>query len=257
VAEGAAPGDPRALNALLERRAELRTRELERSMRELESYSHVIAHHLRAPLRSVDACVTLIERHHRAGLDAEGAALFARLRASALRMSELLDGLIEHAKLGRRRLVRQAVAMTDVVKACLDDMRLSEPDRERISVAPLPAAPADATLMQLAWRELIGNALKFSERAADRSVRIEGAVRHGMAEFRISDGGVGFASRAACSSSISCAARLTPAPAGPAPRLTNSVRLGASTASPRPSTAERHPTRGDPSVGGAKGWTGG
>lgn len=192
VAEGAAPGDPRALNALLERRVELRTRELERSMRELESYSHVIAHHLRAPLRSVDACVTLIERHHRAGLDAEGAALFARLRASALRMSELLDGLIEHAKLGRRRLVRQAVAMTDVVKACLDDMRLSEPERERISVAPLPAAPADATLMQLAWRELIGNALKFSERAADRSVRIEGAVRHGMAEFRISDGGVGF-----------------------------------------------------------------
>jgi light-regulated signal transduction histidine kinase (bacteriophytochrome) len=192
AAEGAAPRDLRALNSLLERRVETRTRELERSIRELESYSYVISHNLRGPLRAIDACATLIDRHHHASLDPEGAALFARLRGNALRMAQLLDALIEYSKLGRRRLVRQTVDMTEVVKATVEDMRLSEADRERIAISALPAVPADSMLMQLAWRELIDNALKFSARAAERRVRIEGEVRHGMAEFRVSDGGAGF-----------------------------------------------------------------
>src|SRR3970282_542387 len=72
--------DARALNALLKRRVESRTRELERSVQELESYSYVVAQELRAPLGAIDACATLLERHQRARLDKEGVALLARLR---------------------------------------------------------------------------------------------------------------------------------------------------------------------------------
>jgi len=107
-------------------------------------------------------------------------------------MAELLEGLIEYSRLGRRRMVQQELDMTQVTKLAIDEMRLDEADRERISVGSLPSVPADAALLTLAWRELIENALKFSARAADRSVRIEGGVRHGMAEFRVSDQGAGF-----------------------------------------------------------------
>jgi signal transduction histidine kinase len=188
----ATPRDLRALNTLLERRVEARTRELERSIRELESYTHVISHNLRTPLNAIAACATLIERHHRARLDAEGSALFERLRGNALRMGVMIEGLIDYARLARRRLVVQAVDMTGVVKAAIDDMRLGLLDEERITIERLPEVPADAGLFALAWRQLIDNALKFSGASRDRKVRIEGAVRHGVAEFRISDRGVGF-----------------------------------------------------------------
>jgi light-regulated signal transduction histidine kinase (bacteriophytochrome) len=143
-------------------------------------------------LRAIDACATLIERHHRANLDQESVALFERLRDNGQRMAALLDALIEYSRLGRRRLVLQAVDMTDVVKATLEDMRLPEADRDRVSIASLPSVPADAMLLRQAWRQLIDNALKFSARSAERNVHIEGEVRHGVAEFRISDGGAGF-----------------------------------------------------------------
>ena len=188
----AAPRDLRALNTLLERRVEARTRELERSIRELESYSDVISQNLRAPVAAIAACATLIERHHRARLDAEGGALFERLRGDALRMGAMVEALIEHARLARRRLVVQTLEMSDVVKAAIDDLHLAPQDQERITIERLPAVPADAALFALAWRQLIDNALKFSEESRDRRVRIEGAVRHGVAEFRISDRGVGF-----------------------------------------------------------------
>lgn len=192
AAGSAAPRDLRALNALLERRVEARTRELERSIRELESYSYVMSHQLRGPLRAIDACATLIGRHHRARLDAEAAALFGRLTQNAQRMAAMLDALIDYARLGRRRLLVQAVDMSEVVRAAVEDMRLAEEDRERISIARLPAVPADTALLALAWRALVDNALKFSARAGDRRVRIEGGARHGYAEFRVNDAGAGF-----------------------------------------------------------------
>jgi light-regulated signal transduction histidine kinase (bacteriophytochrome) len=194
--EGAAPqGTPRdlrALNSLLERRVATRTRDLERSIRELESYTQVISSNLRAPLGAIAACATLIERHHRAGLDAEGSALFARMRGNALLMDAMVDGLIDFARLARRRLVVQQVDMNDVVRTAVEGMHLGVLDEERIQVERLPAVPADASLFALAWRHLIDNALKFSAAARDRKVRIEGEVRHGVAEFRVSDRGAGF-----------------------------------------------------------------
>jgi len=192
AAAGEAPENPRAINRLLERRVEFRTRALERSMRELESYSYLVSHNLRAPLRAIDACATLIETHHAAGLYQEGVALVVRLRSSAQRMGAMMDGLIEYARLGSRRLVLQKVDMTDVARVALEDMRLSAEQLERVSIGSLPSVPADAGLLAQVWRHLIDNALKFSARSGDRAVRIEGAVRHGVAEFRISDSGIGF-----------------------------------------------------------------
>jgi light-regulated signal transduction histidine kinase (bacteriophytochrome) len=169
-----------------------RARDMERAIRELESYSSVITQNLRAPLRTIEACATLIERHHRNHLNSEGIALFRRLRLNAERMAEMLDGLIEFIRLGRRRLVVQPVQMAELVKATIEEMRLPEADEARIAVDALPPAPADARLLSLVWRHLIDNALKFSAHAGERGVRIEGVARHGVVEYRISDRGTGF-----------------------------------------------------------------
>lgn len=184
--------DEGALNALLKRRVESRTRDLERSIQELESNSYVVSQRLRAPLGAIGACAALLERHQRAGLGEEGIALLRRLRGHAQGMEKLIDALLEYSRIGRRWLVLQTVEMAEVVKATIDDMRLSPAQRSRISIASLPRVPADATLLSLAWRQLIENALKFSAQASERDVRIWGTVRHGVAEFRISDHGVGF-----------------------------------------------------------------
>jgi light-regulated signal transduction histidine kinase (bacteriophytochrome) len=169
-----------------------RERDLERAIRELESYSNTITQNLRSPLRTIEACATLIERHHRSHLNAEGVALFRRLRLNTQRMAEMLDGIIEFIRLGRRWLVIQPVRMTDLVKAVLEEMRLPEADQSRIVVGDLPAVPADARLLGVVWRNLIDNALKFSAHATERSVRIEGVARHGVAEYRVIDCGAGF-----------------------------------------------------------------
>jgi len=186
------PRDGGALNALIKRRVEARTRELERSIEELESYSYVVSQELRAPLGAIDACATLLERHQRAGLGQEGVALLARLRGNARRMAQLVDTLLEYSRIGRRWMVLQTVEMGDIVRATIDDMHLGPAERKRILIASLPRVAADATLLSLVWRHLIDNALKFSTRASAGEIRVAGVVRHGLAEFRVTDSGTGF-----------------------------------------------------------------
>jgi signal transduction histidine kinase len=169
-----------------------RARDMERAVRELEAYSGVITQNLRAPLRTVEACATLIERHHRSHLNAEGLALFRRLRVNAERMAQMLDALIEFIRLGQRRLVVQPVQMTELVRATVEEMRLPEADEARIEIGPLPAVPADARMLALAWRHLLDNALKFSSHARDRRILVEGVARHGVVEYRVTDRGEGF-----------------------------------------------------------------
>jgi len=169
-----------------------RTRDMERAVRELEAYSSVITQNLRAPLRTVEACATLIERHHRSHLNAEGLALFRRLRVNAERMAQMLDALIEFIRLGQRRLVVQPVQMAELVRATVEEMRLPEADEARIEIGALPAVPADARMLALAWRHLLDNALKFSSHARDRRIRVEGVARHGVVEYRVTDRGEGF-----------------------------------------------------------------
>ena len=189
---GELPKNAHALDALIERRTAARTRDLERSIQELESHAHVISRTLRAPLRAIDACATLLESQRRAKPDAEDVALLGRLRRNVQRMTVLVDVMVEYSRLGRRWLVLQSVEMTEVVKTAIDDLHLSRRERARITMTRLPRVPADATLLSLVWRHLIDNALKYSARADAPDVRIEGAVRHGVAEFRVSDQGIGF-----------------------------------------------------------------
>lgn len=191
-ARGARPRTARAAAAGVALPETARERDLERAIREFESHAGIVTQNLRAPLRTIEACATLIERHHGGHLDAEGAALFRRLRLSAQRMAEVLDGLIEYIRLGRRWLVIQPVQMTDLVQATVEEMRLSEADEARITVGNLPAVAADVRLLGLVWRHLLDNALKFSARATDRGIRIEGVARHGVAEYRVIDRGTGF-----------------------------------------------------------------
>ena len=165
-----------------------RTRELEASNAELESFCYSVSHDLRTPLRSLDGFSQVLQEDYGPSLDAEANDHIRRIRAAANRMDELITSLLNLSRLTRAEIAPRQIDAAEIarqVAADLDPTRriLFEIDEE------IPVF-ADRRLLQSLLENLIGNAVKFSSRKKSPEVRIGKGRNAG--EIVVADNGAGF-----------------------------------------------------------------
>ena len=179
----------RTLAAALAARGE----ELEAANKELEAFTYSVSHDLRAPLRAIDGFSRMLLEDHAPKLEAEAQRLLSIVRKNTQAMGQLIDDLLIFARLGRQPLRVQRVDMAPLVRAVVDDLRSSEPDRAvDIEVGALPAASCDPTLIRQVWANLIGNALKYTRPRAAARIEVGGTQRESEVLYSVKDNGVGF-----------------------------------------------------------------
>ncbi len=181
----------RELNLELERRVRQRTRQLETTNQELESFSYSVSHDLRAPLRAVDGYARMLEEDYAGALDPEGRRLIGVVRAQSRRMSGLIDDLLAFSRTGHQGIAHEPVCMMVVVREAIAEMSPAFP-AARIVLEELPDAPGDRTLLRQAWANLIGNALKYSSKVAAPRIEVGGRANGTECEYWVRDNGAGF-----------------------------------------------------------------
>jgi PAS domain S-box-containing protein len=176
-----------------ERLIDEKTRELERSNRELDDFAHVVSHDLKAPLRGIssltawiaDDCAPLLPRESRDHL--------AQLSERARRMSELIDGILHYSRIGRARLEPSEVDTQLVAEEVIDS--LAPPRGVRIRIAPrLPVVVYDRTQLVQIFQNLVGNAIQHLGKPAGEIV-VSCHEEPDHFEFSVRDDGVGIAER--------------------------------------------------------------
>lgn len=166
--------------------------------RELEAFSYSVSHDLRAPLRHVAGFADKLRRHLGESADEKSVHYLEVIGSSARRMSTLIDDLLVYSRLGRGAMRLQAVDMQSLVaetRSILDsNLASDEPDRRvEWSIAPLPIIVADENMMRQVWLNLLGNAVKYSNRATPAKIEVlhrrDGDNAH---HFEVRDNGAGF-----------------------------------------------------------------
>jgi PAS domain S-box-containing protein len=161
----------------------------EASSQALEAFSYSVAHDLRAPLRAIDGFSQALADEYAPLLDGNGLDYLARVRTSARRMAELIDGLLMLSGVTHRELGHQRVDLSAVVTAALDRLRQDSPDRNvEVVVEPGLTVIGDDVLLTNALENLVSNAWKFT--ASRSAAKIEFG-RTADAYF-IRDNGAGF-----------------------------------------------------------------
>jgi PAS domain S-box-containing protein len=181
------------LNAELEQRVEKRTEELTTANKELESFTYSVAHDLRAPLRHIDAFSRILHEDFAAALPSEGQHFLKNILQSTARMSELVDDLLNLARVGRQELKRQPTPLGGLVDEVLSDLKREIDDRAiDWHIEPLPAIECDSGLMKQVFANLLSNAVKYT-RPRPRAVIEVGCRRvNGHTAVFVRDNGVGF-----------------------------------------------------------------
>ena len=181
-----------SLNRTLESRVESRTRALTEANEELKGFAYTVSHDLRAPLRAIEGFSQILSNKHAAQLDDTGKGYLQRIRTAAMRMSDLIDGLLKVSRLSQSELQRRDINISDIANEVRVGLEESDPSRRvRFDIEPDMHANGDPALISNLLQNLIGNAWKFTREKPDAVIRFGRTLElpHG---FFVEDNGAGF-----------------------------------------------------------------
>ncbi len=189
----AAQEEIKILNEKLSRKVVERTKELELSNRELESFAYSVSHDLRAPLRHINGFARSMEQIC-SNCGKEALEYLNKISSSALDMGALIDDLLEYSKTGRADLNRKAVNIQDILKDLKEKLLCEEKySKASIEYNDLPAVVfCDENLIRTVWLNLIENALKYSSKTPNPEIMIGCKDKGDCFEFFVRDNGAGF-----------------------------------------------------------------
>jgi PAS domain S-box-containing protein len=166
-------------------------RELARSNAELEQFAYVASHDLREPLRTVSSYLELLDERYGNSLDKDGAEFVAYALDGAVRMQELIDALLEYARVSTTGSEFEVVDCQTVLEQSLRDLQsVIKESRAKVSSEPLPQVMGDEVQLGQLLQNLIGNGIKFRAKARPKihiGARQEGEER----VFSVRDNGIG------------------------------------------------------------------
>ncbi|TXT49268.1 MAG: PAS/PAC sensor signal transduction histidine kinase [Spirochaetes bacterium] len=181
------------LNQSLETRVAQRTKELEETNKELESFAYSVSHDLRAPLRSIEGFSSLLAEESGPLLPSASSHYLERIRANATRMSILIDDILRLSRIGRQQLSKVPMDLAPLARSICAEMVVASPDR-RVKVdiqSPLPAY-GDPSLVEVILRNLISNAWKFSAATQDPHIKLYAVDSGNEIAYCVEDNGIGF-----------------------------------------------------------------
>ncbi len=183
----------RQLNTELEDRVAQRTAQLAAANKELEAFAYSVSHDLRAPLRAIDGFSRIILEDYTDKLDAEGQRLFSIVRTNAQKMDELITDLLALSRVTRNEMVLSRIDMTALVHAVYQEIAAPKVLQDfALTVAPLPAAYGDPTLIRQVWSNLLSNAIKYTQPKDLRKIEVGSYIDQGINVYYVKDSGVGF-----------------------------------------------------------------
>lgn len=177
------------LNADLQRR----TSDLEAANRELEAFTYSVSHDLRAPLRHIDGFSKLLIEEHAASLTGDAQRYLTRVREGTKQMGQLVDDLLNLARVGRKELTLQVTGLDSLVEEVLAQQKADTTGRKIAwKVATLPFVECDPALMKQVFANLISNAVKYTRPRPLAVIEIGAKHDNGASIVFVRDNGVGF-----------------------------------------------------------------
>jgi light-regulated signal transduction histidine kinase (bacteriophytochrome) len=184
-----------------------RTAQLETANKELEAFSYSVSHDLRAPLRHIGGFSKMLMEEFGPILDPTARHYLDRIQSGTQKMGQLVDELLNLARVGRHLLSLQPARLNSIVAEVIDMLKPESQGRQvEWVIADLPVVQCDPVLVKQVFQNLLANALKFTRPRAgvDGNARagtlapaaavIEVGHREedGVAVFMVRDNGIGF-----------------------------------------------------------------
>ena len=135
---------------------------LQKAISELEQFSYVASHDLKAPLRAISNLATWLQEDCGDQLSDKGKDYLRLMVGRITRMNMLIEGLLQVSRVGRRNVELEEVDLNTLVADILDGLDKKD---FTINVTPLPKVRANKISIGQVFSNLIVNAIKHHPRS--------------------------------------------------------------------------------------------
>jgi len=170
-----------------------------------EALRYALSHDLRAPLRVVDGFARILKEDYGNGLDRIGNDHVDRILAASLRMNGMIDAVLDQAQLSQAPLQLTRVDLSSLSREIATELLVAArpPAADALPGAPVAVVPqvqvsdglahlADEVLVRRILENLIGNALKYSNKVAQPRIEVGAVPATNPTVFFVRDNGAGF-----------------------------------------------------------------
>lgn len=164
--------------------------ELEKRNQDLDTFTHLVAHDLREPLRSINFLTALMKEDHSNTLSAESKKCLLCLEKMTHKMNDLMNDIIFYFLLDRDAKDTETVNLKDFIATILEIMSIPAGFNFKIQSHLRHLTIKKLPLQQVLYN-LLNNALKHHHHPSRGEVRIKVEDTKEHYVFHISDNGPG------------------------------------------------------------------
>lgn len=172
---------------------EYQNRLLSEKNMELKSFSHSVSHDLRGSLRRIDGFTKILLTDCKDQLNEEATGYLLRIVENSQNLGQMIDSLMRLAKLSHNQLMLQTVNLSELAANIINQLKKNEPERQvEIDIKSEMIVKGDKSLLELALKNLIKNAWKFTGKTPQAIIEFGEQEIDGKRTFYIKDNGAGF-----------------------------------------------------------------
>jgi len=165
---------------------------LKRANADLEQFAYISSHDLQEPLRTISVFTERLDHSLTGRLDEEGKKSIGFILSAAARMRSLITDTLRYTQLSAESPHFTATNMEELVGRVLRDCKvLIEETGAVVTREPLPTVRAQASHMEVVFRNLLTNALKYRGDTPPL-VHIRAEEEGNDWVFSVQDNGIGF-----------------------------------------------------------------
>ena len=171
----------------------LQWKKIEDKNKELEQFTFIASHDLRAPLQSISSFTQLLIEDHLESLDEDGKKSLHLISNASKRMKDVINGLLDYGKIGISSEIKEVDLNSLLYNVCEDLSFLIKASKAKIKFDNLPRLRVYETEIRLLFQNLIANAIKFRRTDVELLINITANQEKNEWSFKVSDNGIGIA----------------------------------------------------------------
>ena len=180
-------------NARLYETAQIKGKEVQARIRELQHLAEMLAHDLKAPGERVEALATLLQEDSGGQLSEQAIHRLRLIEENGRDLSRRVEHILEVARVGSQATAVEAIDPGGIIQDILKQ-RAGELEQGRVRVDVqngMPLVACHRAYLRQVFDNLISNAIKFSCERTDAQIRISYAQKGERVSFTVSDNGRG------------------------------------------------------------------